>query len=190
MEHKTRDEIRDVADILPSYLQARPLSKLERLELWVEALEREGGRRLRTLFEIEHAASAKRAGLRADDSPLSVAFDDPRLRARRVHEVPRTMQRLMPCLACRGGADPYGRRLGRHCLAVVAEAQNIVHLQLADPEEGSSVASQRMSGKANGWYHSDFVEILPTILEHRALKSHGVGIESVQLLFRSKRVVR
>ena len=81
MEHKTRDEIRDVADILPSYLQARPLSKLERLELWVEALEREGGRRLRTLFEIEHAAPAKRAGLRADDSPLSVAFDDPRLRA-------------------------------------------------------------------------------------------------------------
>ena len=44
--------------------------------------------------------------------------------------------------------------------------------------------------KANGWYHSDFVEILPTILEHRALKSHGVGIESFQLLFRSKRVVR
>ncbi|MEA2778982.1 MAG: hypothetical protein QOK29_526, partial [Rhodospirillaceae bacterium] len=49
MEHKTRGEIRDVADILPSCLQARPLSKRERLELWVEALEREGGRRLRTL---------------------------------------------------------------------------------------------------------------------------------------------
>src|SRR6516162_9386795 len=81
MEHKTRDEIRDVADILPSYLRARPLSKLERLELWVEALEREGGRRLRTLFEIEYAPPTERAGLRADDSPLSVAFDDPRLRA-------------------------------------------------------------------------------------------------------------
>ena len=81
MEHKTRDEIRDVADILPSYLQARPLSKLERLELWVEALEREGGRRLRTLFEIEYALPTDRAGLRADDSPLSVAFADPRLRA-------------------------------------------------------------------------------------------------------------
>jgi hypothetical protein len=81
MEHKNRDQIRDVADILPSYLQARPLSKRERLELWVEALEREGGRRLRTLFEIEYAPAAKRAGMRADDSPLSVAFSDPRLRA-------------------------------------------------------------------------------------------------------------
>ena len=81
MEHKTRDEIRDIADVLPSCLQARPLSKHERLELWVEALEREAGRRLRTLFEIEYAPAAKRAGLRADDSPLSVAFNDPRLRA-------------------------------------------------------------------------------------------------------------
>ena len=71
MEHKNRDQIRDLADILPSYLQARPLSKRERLELWIEALEREGGRRLRTLFEIEYAPTAKRAGLRADDSPLA-----------------------------------------------------------------------------------------------------------------------
>ena len=81
MEHKNRDQIRDVADILPNYLQARSLSKRERLELWVEALEREGGRRLRTLFEIEYAPMARRAGLRADNSPLSVAFSDPRLRA-------------------------------------------------------------------------------------------------------------
>jgi hypothetical protein len=81
MEHKTRNEIRDVADILPSCLQARPLSKRERLELWVEALEREAGRRLRTLFEIEYVPAAKRARLRADGSPLSVAFSEPRLRA-------------------------------------------------------------------------------------------------------------
>ena len=81
MEHKTREEISDVADILPSCVQARPLSKLEPLELWVEALEREGGRRLKTLFEIEYALPTDRAGLRADDSPLSVAFADPRLRA-------------------------------------------------------------------------------------------------------------
>ena len=81
MEHKTRDQIRDVADILPSHLQSRPLSKRERLELWVEALEREGGRRLRTLFEIEYAPAAKWAGMRADCSPLSIAFGEPRLRA-------------------------------------------------------------------------------------------------------------
>ena len=81
MEHKTRDQIRDVSNILPSYFEARPLSKRERLELWVEALERDGARRLRTLFEIEYAPAAKRARLRADDSPLSVAFSEPRLRA-------------------------------------------------------------------------------------------------------------
>src|SRR6185369_11428529 len=81
MEHKNRDQIRDVADILPSYLQARPLSKRERLELWVEALEREGGRRLRTFCEIEYSPPAERARLRADDSPVSVAFADQRLRA-------------------------------------------------------------------------------------------------------------
>ena len=81
MEHKTREEIRDVADILPSYLQTHPLSKRERLELWAEALERQGVLRLRTLFEIEYLPAAERALQRADDSPLSIAFNEPRLRA-------------------------------------------------------------------------------------------------------------
>jgi hypothetical protein len=81
MEYKTLDEIRGVADILPSWLGTRPLTKCERLERWAEALEREGGRRLKTLFEIEYVSRAERAALRADDSPLSVACGDPRLRA-------------------------------------------------------------------------------------------------------------
>jgi class 3 adenylate cyclase len=81
MEHKTLDEIRDVADILPNWLSPRPLSKSERLERWAAALEREGGRHLKTLFEIEYAPPAERAALRADDSPLTVAFNDTRLRA-------------------------------------------------------------------------------------------------------------
>jgi hypothetical protein len=81
MEHKTRDEIREVANILQSGLQPRPLSKRERLELWAEALEREGGRRLKTLYQIEYAPPAERACGRADDSPLSVAFNHPELRA-------------------------------------------------------------------------------------------------------------
>src|ERR1700720_2144298 len=81
MEHKTRDEIREVANILQRGLQPRPLSKRERLELWAEALEREGGRRLRTLYQIEYAPPAERALGRADDSPLSVAFNHPALRA-------------------------------------------------------------------------------------------------------------
>jgi hypothetical protein len=81
MEHKTRDEIREVANILPNSPQPRLLSKRERLELWAEALEREGARRLRTLYQIEYAPAAERAGGRADNSPLSVAFNHPELRA-------------------------------------------------------------------------------------------------------------
>jgi len=81
MEHKTLDKIRDVAKIVPNWLNPRPLSRSERLECWAEALAREGGRRLTTLFEIEHQPPARRAALRADDSLLTVAFNDPRLRA-------------------------------------------------------------------------------------------------------------
>jgi hypothetical protein len=81
MEHKTLDKIRDAADILPSWLSPRPLSKSERLLHWAEALEREGARHLKTLFEVEHAPPVKRAGLRADESLLTVAFNDPQLRA-------------------------------------------------------------------------------------------------------------
>src|SRR5262249_49248526 len=81
MQHKILDEVRNVADILPTCLRAHPLSKRERLELWAQALEREGSRRLNTLFEMEHRPRAERATQRADESPFSVAFRDARLRA-------------------------------------------------------------------------------------------------------------
>src|SRR5262249_16135854 len=81
MKHKILEEISDVADVLPANLGTHPLSKRERIECWAEALEREGRRRLKTLFEMEHAPRAERATQRADDSPLSVAFRDARLRA-------------------------------------------------------------------------------------------------------------
>jgi len=81
MEYKTLNQIRAVADIRPGWLGARPLSKQERLERWAEVLERQEGRRLRTLFEIEYAAPAAWSMLRADGSPLSIAFADQRLRS-------------------------------------------------------------------------------------------------------------
>ncbi|HET6157590.1 MAG TPA: hypothetical protein VFE34_04525 [Dongiaceae bacterium] len=81
MEHKNLDKIRDVAEILPNWLNPRPLSKSERLECWAEALEREGGRQLNTLFQVEYAPATRRATVRADDSLLTVAYNDPRLRA-------------------------------------------------------------------------------------------------------------
>ena len=81
MEHKTLDKLRDVAVVLPNWRNQRSLSKYERLQCWAEALERQGGRQLSTLFRIEYAPPAERARLRADDSLLSVAFAEPRLRA-------------------------------------------------------------------------------------------------------------
>jgi hypothetical protein len=82
MKHQTLEEMRDVAVVQPSWLSGRPLTKCERLERWAEVLEHEGAdRRLKTLFQIEYASRAERAALRADDSPLSVAFKDARLRA-------------------------------------------------------------------------------------------------------------
>ena len=81
MEHKTLNQIRNVAFILADAPRARPMSRRQRFERWAEALEREGGRRLRTLREIEYAPREEREALRADDSPLTVAYTDPRLRA-------------------------------------------------------------------------------------------------------------
>jgi len=80
MEYRTREKIR-AAEILPGWLSARPMSKAERLRTWAEALDREGDRQLNTLFQLEYLPPARRAQLRADDSLLTVAFADPRLRA-------------------------------------------------------------------------------------------------------------
>lgn len=81
MEHKTLEQIRDVADILPERQRTRPPSKRQRLERWADVLEREGARRLKTLHQIEYVPPGDREALRADDSPLTVAFNDPHLRA-------------------------------------------------------------------------------------------------------------
>jgi hypothetical protein len=85
MRHQTLDRLRDTALVLPSApeaaAKAQSLTKAERLERWAAALERESDRQLRTLFEIEHMPRARRRAMRADNSLLSVAFDDPVLRA-------------------------------------------------------------------------------------------------------------
>ena len=59
----------------------QPLSQRERLERWAAALERLGGQRLRPLERIEFVSVRQRKELRADNSPLTVAFEDPELRS-------------------------------------------------------------------------------------------------------------
>ncbi len=81
MKHTSRDEIRDSANILPSWPDPRQMSKRERLERWADALDRERGRLLRTLFRIEYSLPRRRVAMRANDSPLSIAYKNLFLRA-------------------------------------------------------------------------------------------------------------
>jgi hypothetical protein len=79
MEYKKVEELRDVADVCVS--EKQPMSRKDRLLRWAELLERDPERRLRSLGEIELKAPADRPAMRAPDSPLTVAFEDPVLRA-------------------------------------------------------------------------------------------------------------
>jgi hypothetical protein len=76
MEHKHLDQLRSVADVEPG-----SLTREERLQRWIELLERNPSRRLNTLGEIEYQPPAERALVRVNDSPLTVAYEDPVLQA-------------------------------------------------------------------------------------------------------------
>jgi hypothetical protein len=79
MEHKPLAQLQTLADVQP--VDALVMARAQRLQRWIELLEAEPERRLRSLLEIEHLSDAQRRDCRADDSPLSVAFADPILRA-------------------------------------------------------------------------------------------------------------
>jgi len=78
MKHRTIDQTRQVACVLP-LKTLRTLCCSERLERWADPLERHTDA-LHPLHGTELGSPAKRAALREDHSPLSVAFADPILR--------------------------------------------------------------------------------------------------------------
>jgi hypothetical protein len=78
VEYKTVRQLENVAVITPEGLA---LSRTQRLERWAELLERDPDRKLNTFLETEYESDERRAGLRRDDSPISIAFADPVLRA-------------------------------------------------------------------------------------------------------------
>jgi len=80
MEHKPVSELSNVADLVPE-TQKTSLTRRERLERWIEVLDREPERALKTLHEVEHKPRDARRAYRVDNSPFSVAFNDPILRA-------------------------------------------------------------------------------------------------------------
>jgi hypothetical protein len=77
MKYETLERIARAADVHPGPC----LSRAERLERWAMLLERRPERRLRAIEGTEFGARREREARRADDSPLTVAFEDPRLRA-------------------------------------------------------------------------------------------------------------
>lgn len=79
MEYRPVEQLRGVADLHAATPAA--LTRRERLERWAEVLEREPERRLRSLGEIEFHPRSERSSMRADNSPLTVAYADPVLRA-------------------------------------------------------------------------------------------------------------
>src|SRR5215203_5643665 len=80
MKHTLVAEISRVADVRPVPTKS-PMSRVERLERWAEALERDPDRVLTSIEEIEWKPKAERRELRANNSALTVAFEDPVLRA-------------------------------------------------------------------------------------------------------------
>ena len=79
MEHKPISELSNVADLVPE-TQKRLLTRRERLEWWIEVLDRDPGSALKTLQAIEHKPRDARRASGWITLP-SVAFNDPILRA-------------------------------------------------------------------------------------------------------------
>jgi hypothetical protein len=77
MEHRTSAEIEGFAAVI----RPQKLSKKELLERWALALEKRKGARLYTLRETEYRPVKERSALQQENSPLTVAFDDPVLRS-------------------------------------------------------------------------------------------------------------
>jgi hypothetical protein len=77
MEHRTSAELEGFAEVI----SPQKLSKTELLERWALVLEKRKGARLRTLREIEYRPVKEQSALREENSPLTVAFEDPVLRS-------------------------------------------------------------------------------------------------------------
>lgn len=76
MKHQILEQIARDADIHPGM----GMSRRERLERWAELLERRPERHLCAIEGIEFGTRPEREAKRADNSPLTVASEDPILR--------------------------------------------------------------------------------------------------------------
>jgi hypothetical protein len=80
MEHRTQDHLRQHAAVFDEDVVV-PMTREQRIERWAQLLESEPARQLATIGGTEYRPSAERAAMRAAATPISVAYDDPVLRA-------------------------------------------------------------------------------------------------------------
>ena len=80
MLHQDLDELRLKADVVPVQPERRPLTREERRERWARILDEHDGR-LAPFVRIEMYSRAARRNLRADDTPVALAYNDAILRA-------------------------------------------------------------------------------------------------------------
>ena len=76
MQYRSMEQIAGEADVLTT----PGLSRRDRLERWAKALARQPAP-LRTIPDVEYGRRQDREARRADCSPLTVAYEDPVLRA-------------------------------------------------------------------------------------------------------------
>ncbi|MBW7849749.1 MAG: hypothetical protein H3C38_04545 [Rhodospirillales bacterium] len=81
MKLKDLDDVRGVAEVHTDLGRLPQLSRRERLERWADVLDGQRERTLRSLLGTEFVPPRERKEMRVDDSPFTVAFEDPILRA-------------------------------------------------------------------------------------------------------------
>ncbi len=81
MKHTPLDQLGEFATVFPEQRRASPMSRRERLNRWAELLERKPQRRLTTLTGTEYQSGETRDAMYGIGSAISVAFEDPLLRA-------------------------------------------------------------------------------------------------------------
>ena len=80
MRHQTLDQLHAVAGVQRNPITLE-MTRTQRLERWAELLERQPNRILVALGGTEYRAVRERDVMRSDTSPISVAYEDPVLRA-------------------------------------------------------------------------------------------------------------
>lgn len=80
MKHHTLNQLQTIAEVEP--LSIYPImTRQQRIERWAELLEDNPERRLGALAGTEHLKGEARDAARGEGSPITVAFEDPILRA-------------------------------------------------------------------------------------------------------------